>query len=362
MLASLVAEKSPEDLKDWALERLRGTNDRPLLYGSREPEAPHEAVAACLKLDEETLPQEKRAALIGALKISYRELHQALTDGTASDNQLVELQAWAEVVEAAKPSELSKQTSALLHACNLETGRTAPVLAQMAAAAAALPEAAEDDDILWRRLLEKPQSAALAFRRLLPALPLAEAARIWVELLRRHVKDEWPANPRLLLVALLKRAEQPHKMEVMPAMIFEQLKTKDLFSDAFNTLQSSRTLAIREFLKELQKLNEKHETDVMTLVDRMNEFSWGEPKLSTCQSSLERLMETLYENRMSMSERRILRNVDQPWVGQNRFFGKGSYPRAQTMTNERKIDSEVLYMLADDNSSSKPSSQKTTYT
>ncbi len=252
ILASLVLVRLPKDLEIWALERLRAESDIPLLFGGREPEAPHEAVAECFKLNAEILTREKRGALIGALRNSYHDLHENLARDKWSADQMAGLEAWAEVVESAKPPELSSEAATLLHLCLERAEAVGAAVGLLASAVASQSSSEESNDRLWRQLLDLPQSAALAYRNLLPSISLEEAVEIWVALLDRHANANWPPNPRLLIVPLLRKAEESGESSQFSAILRPSLVSSSLLSTAIAQLQRSKTESIRRLVDELQ--------------------------------------------------------------------------------------------------------------
>lgn len=253
-LQSAVAAMAPEDLKAWALQRLRGESTDPMIYQGKEPEQPHEAVTAAFRMGEQELADGKREALLEAMKDLHRELFRAILEKTAGENEVARARRWAEVAELTKPKALSSYASSLLHACIFNADQMKLALAQIAAAANALSDedsTAKNSALLWRWLLDFPETAALAYRRLIPTFSFQEGTKVWIELMQHRLQDEWPTNVRLLAGTFLDSKEANASDIEYFATVIDRA---GLALNAHIELQSSKNAKVADVVRKLEEL------------------------------------------------------------------------------------------------------------
>ena len=205
-LRAFVANHTVEEIKAWSLKRLHGEDISSMIYYGKEAEKPHEAVAAAFVLPLEMLTPDKRSAIVDSMRNVRRELEDSFLDSTeiTVDKNLCD--RWSEVIDLARPPELQKEARFLLRAAQEALPKTRSLLPALAAAATAYADKAELDSTLWRGLLRIPETAALAFQRLLRIESFEELADVWLELFRKRCNDGWPTNMRLLTLNLLNKA------------------------------------------------------------------------------------------------------------------------------------------------------------
>ena len=291
MLRSLVASKSPADLKQWVLCRLRGEDSMPMVYQGKEVEHPHEAVAVLFGLSNEVLTLEKRRAIVAGLKEIRRFVSDACVDGTLTLQQVEQARNWAEVVELAKPEELRNDARLFLDAFMLVPNSAA--LPALAAAATAFVESGSYGGLFWNKLLENRNTAALAFRRLLDIEPFEQAAQHWVKLLEKQVKEAWPTNVRMLVAALLNKAPFASNPELILA---ELIGRAGLNKEAERELKPSKNEKVIQLLKEIkysrfkwtQITSEDDENFILTVMnlDIENRIELVDSKAEQQQSNL----------------------------------------------------------------------------
>lgn len=205
-LRVFVANHTAEEITAWSLKRLHGEDMSSMIYYGKETEKPNEAVAAAFVLPLETLTPDKRMAVLKSMRDVRRELEDAFLDSAEITDHKNLCDRWSEVVDWARPPELQKEARFLLHAAQEALPKTRSLLPALAAAATAYAEKAELDSTLWRGLLRFPETAALAFQRLLRIESFEELVDIWLELFRKRCNDGWPTNMRLLTLNLLNKA------------------------------------------------------------------------------------------------------------------------------------------------------------
>lgn len=207
-LRAFVANHTAEEITAWSLKRLHGEDMSSMIYYGKETEKPHEAVAAAFVLPSETLTPDKRAAIVKSMRDVRRELEESFLDSTDIKDNKDLCDRWSEVIDLARPPELQREARFLLRAAQEALPKTRNLLPALAAAATAYDDKAGSDSTLWRGLLRFPETAALAFQRLLCTEPFEEMAKLWLELFRKRVDNDWPANMRILTLSLLKKAPE----------------------------------------------------------------------------------------------------------------------------------------------------------
>lgn len=207
-LRAFVANHTAEEITAWSLKRLHGEDMSSMIYYGKETEKPHEAVAAAFVLPSETLTPDKRIAIVKSMRDVRRELEESFLDFADNIDNKDLCDRWSEVIDLARPPELHREARFLLRAAQEALPKTRNLLPALAAAATAYDDKAESDSTLWRGLLRFPETAALAFQRLLCTEPFEEMAKLWLELFRKRVDNDWPANMRILTLSLLKKAPE----------------------------------------------------------------------------------------------------------------------------------------------------------
>lgn len=228
-LRNFVARHTADDLRAWADRRLDGQDTFPMLYAGKEVERPHEAVAAALGIPDEILTPEKRAAVLAALRDVRKKLEDSFLGNGDPSTEKERCDRWSEVVDLARPPELQKEARFLLRAAQEALPQTRSLLPALAAAATAYEERAEGDSALWKGLLQFPETAALAFQRLLRTESFEDMAGVWLGLFKKKVNKQWPANMRVLTASLLgKKARQKENA----VQHLAELLRREIFADA----------------------------------------------------------------------------------------------------------------------------------
>ena len=266
-LRSYLAEHTAGELKTWAGNRLRGVDVMPMVYNGKEVEYPHEAVAAALSIDGEPITPEKRAAIIEAMV----EIRQSISTGflrkAASPDQLELGKHWANVIDRARPVELAGEAESFLHACLYDRPQTQSILPYVAAAAASYgTDCVLTSHQLWAQLMDIPETAALAFRKLLSTTDFNEAAKLWIKLFENKLAGNWPTNMRLLTVTLIKKAPS---LEEAVRVLSGLLKGQAFAEKAKEELSVSRNAEVQALVKKLQVA-----VRVKSMLEKRREKQW----------------------------------------------------------------------------------------
>lgn len=251
-LRNFVARHTANELRAWADLRMSGQDTFPMLYAGKEVERPHEAVAAALGIPHETLTSEKRTAILAALRDIRKKLEDTFLGNGDPSTEKERCDRWAEVVDLARPPELQKEARFLLRAAQEALPQTRSLLPALAAAATAYEERAEVDSALWKGLLQFPETAALAFQRLLRTESFEDIASVWLELFKKKVNEHWPANMRVLTASLLgKKARQKENA----VQHLAELLSREGFADAACAeLKLSRNADLKKLAGLVKKL------------------------------------------------------------------------------------------------------------
>lgn len=240
---------SPDQIQAWTIARLRGDDSMPLLYGGKEEEFPHEAIAAALGLEQETLTPEKRSAIIKGLRTIRRAVQEEFIDDAISDDSVIALaRRWAEVVDRAQPPELANDARSLLDDALRAKPMSQSALPYLAAAAGRYAADPTADARLWHNLLELPETAALAFRKCLTIDSTDELAQHWIELYKKRLEEGWSTNMRLLTAALL---EQSKDLDALQSATVRLIRKSHLAAKIQADLTSSRNPSIKCFVQRL---------------------------------------------------------------------------------------------------------------
>jgi hypothetical protein len=248
-LRNFIARHTADELRVWADRRLRSQDTFPMLYAGKEVEKPHEAIAAALTLVEGELTPEKRAALIQVLRDVRRELEDAFLNGNFGPRENDLCKSWAEVIDLALPPELQKEARLLLHAALESPPAERGFFAPLAAAATAYPGQQNSDPILWTKLLVHPETAALAFQRLLSIHSFDEMAKVWADLFERKLTRDWPTNMRVLTASLLRKAPA---VELAARALGRLLRDRDHANAAIQELAISQNPALQSVVSEFE--------------------------------------------------------------------------------------------------------------
>ncbi len=234
-------QMSPDDLQQWVVRRLQEGHGPFFLGGDRADERPEDILVEML--EDRTLPRERRAAIVNALKIFGVRIIESLGSETKTD--FSSLDRWANVIDRTAPEELEPVVKAAL-TCGIEEDLRSKEDVVPLARAALRYRTREEDAVLWRALLRKEETCAFAFTALLTIKGASfDLARDLLDIWSRKIHGGWKVNADLLTASFL-RKDQAGKLKIAFAHhgCFEPIR---------ETMKHSRIARVRRFADSVPK-------------------------------------------------------------------------------------------------------------